>query len=289
MVSVVIPTRNSATHLEECLSAITGQSYPSIEIIVVDNNSVDRTKEIAAVYTDRVYNKTPERCAQLNFGIAVANGKYVYYTGSDLRSDSDLVEQAVTKCEEEGYDAIYMNVVTDIPRPNIWQRVRALERRCYYKEPGISAARFYKREVFLDLGGMDESLSGVSDDLEFQHRLDACGYRTAFINADEHNLGEYDSLRIIITRSLYYGSRIKRYMDKYPQKTKKQYRLVREEFVRHRDILLEDKALFAAFVCYKVIQYACAGAGVLLARWFGNEGGLQRFLFHLNYGKDGVC
>jgi len=63
LVSVVIPTRNSANHLEECLLSIKRQSYPNIEIIVVDNNSSDRTKEIASLVADSVYNKTPERCA----------------------------------------------------------------------------------------------------------------------------------------------------------------------------------------------------------------------------------
>jgi len=44
-------------------------SHPLIEIIVVDNNSTDRTKEIAARYTEKVYNFGPERSAQRNFGV----------------------------------------------------------------------------------------------------------------------------------------------------------------------------------------------------------------------------
>jgi glycosyltransferase involved in cell wall biosynthesis len=51
--------------------------YPNIEIIVVDNNSGDRTKEISADFIDKVYNVGPERSAQRNHGLLkVAVGKY---------------------------------------------------------------------------------------------------------------------------------------------------------------------------------------------------------------------
>ena len=288
LVSVVVPTRNSETHLAQCLDALAAQTYLAIELIVVDNDSGDRTREIAAPYTDKIFIKGPERSAQLNFGFSIAAGKYVYYTGSDLWSDPDLVEQAVRKCEEEGFDAVYMNVVTDVTGPNLWQRVRALERRCYYKEPGMSAARFYRKGVVEALGGLDESLSGVSDDLEFQHRLDTAGYRTGFIDADEHNLAEYDSLKTVVARSLYYGSRIRGYMNKYPYRRKQQYRLVRTEFVKNKDLLLRDKPLFAAFVVYKAVQYTAAAAGMVIARLPHGADRIERAIYRWNYGRSGV-
>ena len=63
LVSIVITTRNSAQTLCTLLKSIKGQSYKSIEIIVVDNDSTDKTKEIAYRYTRKVYDKGPERFA----------------------------------------------------------------------------------------------------------------------------------------------------------------------------------------------------------------------------------
>jgi glycosyltransferase involved in cell wall biosynthesis len=57
LVSVIIPTYNSSRTLEKCLESIKNQSYKNIEIIVVDNNSKDNTKEIALKFTDKVFNK----------------------------------------------------------------------------------------------------------------------------------------------------------------------------------------------------------------------------------------
>lgn len=47
LVSVIIPTQNSFKTLEKCLKSVKNQSYKNVEIIVVDNNSTDNTKEIA--------------------------------------------------------------------------------------------------------------------------------------------------------------------------------------------------------------------------------------------------
>jgi glycosyltransferase involved in cell wall biosynthesis len=57
LVSIVIPTKNSARTLEKCLVSIKNQAYENIEIIVVDNYSTDGTYEIAGKYTTKVFQK----------------------------------------------------------------------------------------------------------------------------------------------------------------------------------------------------------------------------------------
>ena len=68
-VSVIVTTKNEEKNIENCLRSIKAQTYPQekIEIIVVDNNSTDKTKEIGKRYTERVYNFGPERSAQRKF------------------------------------------------------------------------------------------------------------------------------------------------------------------------------------------------------------------------------
>lgn len=83
-VSVIITTKNEEKNIASCLESIKNQTYPQekIEIIVVDNDSIDKTKEIALKYTDKVYNFGPERSAQRNFGVRQAKGKYILYLDS---------------------------------------------------------------------------------------------------------------------------------------------------------------------------------------------------------------
>jgi glycosyltransferase involved in cell wall biosynthesis len=54
MVSLCIPTKNRARTIRACLESIRAQQYPSLEIIVVDNQSTDETPTIAAQYADHM-------------------------------------------------------------------------------------------------------------------------------------------------------------------------------------------------------------------------------------------
>jgi glycosyltransferase involved in cell wall biosynthesis len=78
MVSVVVPTCNSAKTLDICLKSVKEQTYPNIEIILVDNSSIDNTREIAEKY-GKVFIKGPERSAQRNFGARQSNGEYLFF------------------------------------------------------------------------------------------------------------------------------------------------------------------------------------------------------------------
>jgi glycosyltransferase involved in cell wall biosynthesis len=104
LVSIIVPTYNSAKFTGECLESIKNQTYPQdkIEIIVVDNNSTDGTKDIARKYTEKVFNKGPERSAQRNYGVKQGIGEYVAIIDSDMRLSERVIEKAVEKIKENG-------------------------------------------------------------------------------------------------------------------------------------------------------------------------------------------
>jgi glycosyltransferase involved in cell wall biosynthesis len=55
LVSIIIPTKNSDRTIAACLQSCMSQTYSDIEVIVVDNFSIDKTQSIAKKYTDNVY------------------------------------------------------------------------------------------------------------------------------------------------------------------------------------------------------------------------------------------
>lgn len=89
LVSVIITTRDEEINIKNCLESIKNQDFPreKIEIIVVDNNSTDRTKEIAKRYTDnpggnifafqgvKVYNYVPEWLESEEVGFIMSRTK----------------------------------------------------------------------------------------------------------------------------------------------------------------------------------------------------------------------
>jgi glycosyltransferase involved in cell wall biosynthesis len=98
LVSIIVPTYNTATHLYDLLNDLVAQTYTNIEIIVVDDGSTDNTRDIVAKYlsTDSrckyFYQNNAGPSAARNSGIHRANGAYFLFVDSDDRVDSTLVE-----------------------------------------------------------------------------------------------------------------------------------------------------------------------------------------------------
>lgn len=87
--SVVIPALNEERYLGACLSSLANQDYPGdFEVIVVDNNSTDRT---AAVARDQgatvVFEREPGVCAARQRGTEVARGEIIISTDADTTFD----------------------------------------------------------------------------------------------------------------------------------------------------------------------------------------------------------
>ncbi len=260
LVSVVIPTLNSSRYLKQTLESLKSQTYSNIEIIIVDNYSSDNTRDIAESFGATVCLIGPERAAQDNYGIRKASGEFVYLTGSDMIIDPDYITQAVEECLSQGYDAIYASVLSK-QGGGFWERVKAMERLSFIGSNLIESARFFKKGVFMTLGGFDESLVGVEED--FQHRLDALGYKTGRINAREVHLHEATSLSEVFRKSYYYGKFMPSYLKKYPFRGSRQLFPVRPSYIYNIRLFARNPIYLPAFMVYKLVQYSGGLLGLI--------------------------
>ena len=217
LVSVIITTKNEEKNIGNCLESILRNigskflnSYASkslnfyapkslklyIEIIVVDNNSSDQTKEIARKYTKKVYNFGPERSAQRNFGAKKAKGKYLLFLDADMILSLTVIEEIIKKFEVlnskfetnskfpaiGGAGKIKNNILQTsnlkhqtssinlvalyIPEivlgNSFWSKVRRFE-RSFYDGTVIDCVRAVRKDIFEKVGGFDTSLTGPED------------------------------------------------------------------------------------------------------------------------------
>jgi len=161
LVSLVITTKNEENNIEPIMESIQAQRYKTIETILVDNNSSDKTKELARQYTDQVFNKGPERSAQRNFGmIEKAKGKYVMFIDCDMILSPYLIEHCVALIEKGDYIALHIPEI--VLGRNFWSKVRRFE-RSFYNGTVIDGARFFRKDKFVEVGGFDETMSGPED------------------------------------------------------------------------------------------------------------------------------
>lgn len=112
--SVIIPTYNRAEELRETLSSIAKLRVSAPwEVIAVDNNSTDRTREtilesakLFPVPLRYVFEPEAGRSAALNAGIRQAAGKIIATTDDDVRAEPDWLEQADAGLDREACDFV---------------------------------------------------------------------------------------------------------------------------------------------------------------------------------------
>jgi len=273
-VSVVVTTYYSAAYLERCLISIKNQTYKNIELIVVDNNSTDGTQEIAKKYADKYFfGQANERSAKRNFGARQGTGKYVLIADSDMCLSPDVVSSSVSAIGSDSIKAVVMPEQST--GRSFWAKCKALERSFYVGVDWMEAARFFEREVFLEMGGYDESNTG-SEDYDLPQRVkekygaNSIGRASGFIIQDEVDLSLIQSCK----KKFYYASSFPKYAaNKANASTfKKQSGLLRRYmlFFSQPQKLFKTPIIGMGMLCMKTCEFAAGGVGYILAKLRNN-------------------
>lgn len=264
LVSVIIPTKNSAKTLEACLKSIKNQTYQNIELIVVDNNSTDNTKEIAEKYADKVFNQGPERSAQVNFGVEQADGEYVYKVDSDFILDNEVIGQCVEKATK-GCDAVVVHNSPDV-RVSWIAKIRKFEVDMYKYDITHSSARFVKKEVYQKIEGFNEKIT-AGEDYDFQNKLNRGGFKTGFIDAEALHLGEPTNICKHMKKYYDYGKDFVNYKQENKEESKEQLGFFRGVYVRNWKKFIQHPILGIAFIVYSFFKFGFGGVGYMMGRF----------------------
>ncbi|MFC1668295.1 glycosyltransferase [Chlamydiota bacterium] len=114
LVSVIIPSYNSAQYLKEAIESCLDQTYENIEIIVIDDGSTDDTAILVKHYGNNityVYQKNSGLASARNTGIKRAKGDYVQFLDADDIILKEKIEFQVNYLEEhKDNDVVYCDV-----------------------------------------------------------------------------------------------------------------------------------------------------------------------------------
>ena len=240
LVSVVVTTRNEERNIENCLRSIQYQTYKSTEIIVVDNNSTDLTKQIASRFTDKIANVGPERSQQRNYGIfKIAKGDFILYLDADMILSPTVIQTCLNQIQLNDDVGLYIDE-TVLGRGHL-ATIRRYERR-FYTGTVIDAVRFFHRKVFDSLNGFDETLLPGPEDWDLDKRVRALGTVSVVSEGEKtgdwqlqdmiHQLGishsssyagiyhneDKQSLRRYLSKKKYYSVNMDPYIGKWGKK-----------------------------------------------------------------------
>lgn len=264
LVTVIVPTRNSSSHLRDCLESIRRQTHQPIELIVVDNNSSDDTAAIAENYAERVLTAGPERSAQRNVGARSASGSYLFFVDSDMVLEPEVVAECVTQLLVSSAEAVVVPEVSF--GKGFWARCKAFERTFYVGDDLVEAARFFPVDVITELGGFDETLPPGPEDWDLHERVRKRGQPIVRVRAlIRHDEGGV-SLVGLVRKKFYYGRGMPAYVRKHPARARAQLRLVRPAFVLGWRRLIANPPAAAGMLLMKTCEFAAGAAGFALGR-----------------------
>ena len=203
LLSVIIPHYNAAQYLPTCFQALRAQSYPHLEIILVDNGSGDES--VALTRRDYPEVKIIELGQNLgltgaiNRGIAQAHGEIIAPLNNDTEVASGWAEalvETLNRYPDAGIVASKMLLFdrrdilhsagdgfgTDgIPiNRGVWQKDEGQFDRDSYIFGGCGGAVAYRRAMLAEIGLFDEELFMYLEDVDLNWRAQLAGYRAVF-------------------------------------------------------------------------------------------------------------
>lgn len=122
--SIIVAIYNSEDYLKKCLESLVNQTLQDVEIILIDDNSKDKSIEIINEYYEKYRDKiipiflseNKKQGFARNIGIKRATGEYIAFVDSDDYISKDMCEVLYSKAKEENYDIVcfdFYNVVDD--------------------------------------------------------------------------------------------------------------------------------------------------------------------------------
>lgn len=107
-VSIVIPAYNAEKNIKHCIDSVLNQTYENIEIVVINDGSVDKTGDILAGYNNSqiiIINKDNAGVSVArNTGLETITGEFVAFVDSDDTIAADYVEKQVNALKRYGAD-----------------------------------------------------------------------------------------------------------------------------------------------------------------------------------------
>ena len=204
LVSVVIVNWNGWDTLPRCLEALASQSFEDFEVILVDNASSDGSADEAEMRWPHMRVIRLEEnlgfAAANNLGARKACGRWLALLNNDAFPEPDWLEELIHASQSNSNFNLFASKIIQSKNPakidgtgDIYH-VSGLAWHRDYNQPlalahneadevfsPCAAAAFYKREIFLEVGGFDEDFISHHEDVDLGFRLRLLGHRCLYV------------------------------------------------------------------------------------------------------------
>lgn len=180
IISIIVPIYNSREYLDRCIESLVHQTFKDLEIILVDDGSLDNSYDICKKWKKKdarisCYSKKNGGTASArNYGIDIANGLYIGFVDSDDYVAADMYESLYKGCTDNNSDIAITGInrgdVLNDSLPKILQSSDALSMMLV---DGFSCCnKLYKKKLFKDIRFPENN--SYEDILTLPYLIDKC-------------------------------------------------------------------------------------------------------------------
>lgn len=209
LISVIVPVYNVKKYLNRCLKSIYEQTYQNIEIILVDDGSIDSSLHLLEEYAKKdprakiIHQNNMGLSAARNTGIQHSKGEYLTFIDSDDYVMHDYVEYMYKLLEQDNFSSplALCSLIKTFPNgrsknmgngeEKIISGKKCIEMMCYHDLVDTCAyAKLGKRELYNDhffpVGKLFEDI-GSTYRLFEQCKTVVCGFKAKYVYSIKKN------------------------------------------------------------------------------------------------------
>jgi cellulose synthase/poly-beta-1,6-N-acetylglucosamine synthase-like glycosyltransferase len=200
-ISIIVPTKDEEKVISRAIEALLNLNYPKDkkEIIIVEDGSKDKTKEICEEYEKRYpdqiklinRNNSNGKPAALNEGLKYAKGDIIAFFDADNVPESDILLKIAKIFSNNSIIAIQGRTCSINSDQNMLTKIISLEENVWFESflegrkslnlfiPFTGSCQFIKRDIINEIGGFNEN--SIVEDVELSLRLLKKGYKVHYI------------------------------------------------------------------------------------------------------------
>ncbi|MBD2387212.1 glycosyltransferase [Cylindrospermum sp. FACHB-282] len=186
-VSVIIPVYNGGENFHRCLTSMAKAASSALEVIVVADGDTDGSWLLAKNFGVKVIRnpKSVGPAKARNLGAKVARGEVLFFVDADVEIYPETIDKVAIAFQQEPEIAALIGCYDDAPgADNFLSQYKNLFHHYTHQTASEQASTFWgacgaiRRDVFLEIGGFDESYRHPSvEDIELGYRLKHHGYQ----------------------------------------------------------------------------------------------------------------
>ena len=189
LVSVIIPNYNQAHFIRNAIQSVLCQSYKSVELIVVDDGSTDKSASILKEFEGQakiIFKSNGGAASARNEGIRQSKGDFLCFLDADDEFLTEYIASQMNRIEKNPSDLVYCQMILINERSEFLGTTTELRdgnfRRIMTSEFGGSpfspSSFLIRRTILKNSISWNEDLSRYSEDFEF---IAKCAFHTDFL------------------------------------------------------------------------------------------------------------